>query len=120
MTSLDLSGTSMTRFDISQFIIEIVKREIKLTKLNLSDNNGINDIVVEDLCHLFSQHSTMKQLYLNKTSISEKGLLKLLDSIKDSLKVRTIAVADCGMTLSGQHGLTIVESLAKNLSLMAL
>ena len=67
MTSLDLSGTGLTRYDLGQFLSEIVKREVKLTKLNLSDNTGVNDFVAQDLCLLFSHHSTMEELYLDKT-----------------------------------------------------
>lgn len=120
MTELDLSGTSLTRIDINEFITEIVKGEVKLTKLNLSENSAVNDIVVEDLCLLFSQHSTMKELYLSKTSLTELGLLKLLDSIADSLKVKTLAVADCDITLTGISGRDIIESLKKNISLTTL
>ena len=54
MTSLDLSGTGLSRFDMNQFVIEIVRREVKLTSLNLGDNESISDEVVEDLSELFS------------------------------------------------------------------
>ena len=55
MTELDLSGTDLTRNDINEFIRQIVKWEVKLTKLDLSANKSINDNVVEeDLCKLFS------------------------------------------------------------------
>ena len=60
MTSLDLSGTGLSHADMNQFIIEIVKREINLTKLNLGSNDSVCDEVIEDLCQLFCQHSTMQ------------------------------------------------------------
>ena len=59
MTSLDLSDCRLTRFDINQFIKEIVKREVKLTKLNLSGNKSVDDMAMADLGLMFSDHSTM-------------------------------------------------------------
>jgi len=59
MTSLDLSDCRLTRFDINQFIKEIVKREVKLTKLNLSGNESVDDMAMADLGLMFSDHSTM-------------------------------------------------------------
>ena len=118
MTSLDLSGTGLSRFDMNQFVVEIVKREVKLTKLNLGDNESISDEVVEDLCQLFSQHSTLQELFLDKTKITSRGVNNLLDSICQSLKVRTISVRDCGMQLSISRGKSILETLAKNISLV--
>ena len=53
LTSLDLRATKLTHMDINQFTKEIVKREIKLTKLNLSENPSVNNDVIEDLCILF-------------------------------------------------------------------
>ena len=77
------------------FIKEISKRQIQLTTLNLSENETVNDKVVEDLCYLFTNQSTIEHLYLDRTNITIKGVKKLLDSIKDSLKVRTISVEGC-------------------------
>ena len=118
MTSLDLSGTGLSRFDMNQFVIEIVKREVKLTTLNLGDNESISDEVVEDLCELFSQHSTLQELILDKTKITSKGVNHLLESICQSLKVRTISTRDCGMQLSITRGKQILETLARNISLV--
>ena len=120
MTALDLSGTGLTRFDLNHFLSEICSREVRLTKLNLSENKSVNDHVSQDLCLLFSQHSTMEELYLDRTSITQAGLLKLLQSISQSLKVRTISIDNCDITLSGSKGQEIVDSLTKNISLIKL
>ena len=117
MTSLDLSGTGLSHADMNQFIIEIVKREINLTKLNLGSNDSVCDEVIEDLCQLFSQHSTMQQLMLDNTKITTKGLAMLLESMTHSLKVRTISVRNCRMQLSFIRGKPIIASLQKNISL---
>lgn len=81
MTSLDLSGTGLSRFDMKMFIGEIVSREVKLTKLLLCNNESICDDVVGDLSLLFSQQSTMQSLILDNTRLTTRGLTALLDSI---------------------------------------
>ena len=47
-------------------------------------------------------------------------MLKLLQSISQSLKVRTISIDNCDMTLSGSKGQEIVDALTKNISLIKL
>ena len=91
---------------------------MKLTTLNLGDNESISDEVVEDLCELFSQHSTLQELFLDKTKITSKGVNHLLESICQSLKVRTISTRDCGMQLSFSRGKQILETLGRNISLV--
>lgn len=46
----------------------------------------------------------MKSLHLNKTQITEQGLLKLLQSTSQSLKVRTISFEDCNIDLTASNG----------------
>ena len=74
MRSLDLSKTGLSQSDINQFVIEICNREVKLTKLILSENSSVNDEVMEDLCKIFLNQSTMKEIYLDSTWITNKGL----------------------------------------------
>ena len=64
-----------------------------------------------DLTHLFTQSSTMIHLFLDNTEVTLKGLIKLLKSIKESLKVRTISVRGCGLKFKGQLGEKVVELL---------
>jgi len=59
----------------------------------------------------------MVHLYLDDTNITLKGLIKILKSIKESLKVRTISVRSCGLKFKGQLGEKIVELLSQNISL---
>jgi len=79
-----------------------------MTSLNLSDNSTVNDSVVTNLCYLFTNSSTIENLYLDNTKITIKGVKKLLDSIKESLKVRTISLRRCNLKLDGAHGRFIV------------
>jgi len=53
----------------------------------------------------------MIHLFLDNTEITLKGLIKLLKSIKESLKVRTISVRGCGLKFKGQLGEKVVELL---------
>lgn len=99
LQSLDLSNTHLSAEDINKFVLEIVKRDIKMTSLNLSYCNEVNDDVINDLCCLFSKNSTIKELRLDKTDITEKGLAVLFESIKESLKVHTISVVGCKLEL---------------------
>ena len=85
-------------------MLEIAKRQSQLESLNLSDNPTINDQVAEDLCFLFTSSSTMKHLYLDTTHITIKGLRLIIESIKESLKVRTISVQSCDLDLEGANG----------------
>lgn len=80
-----------------------------MTSLNLSDNSTINDSVVSNLCYLFTNNSTIENLYLDNTSITMKGVKKLIDSVKESLKVRTISIRGCDLKLDGAHGRFIVK-----------
>ena len=98
----------------------MAKREIRLTSLDLSDNVTVNDNVVKDLTTLFSNSSTLVNLYLNKTQVTIEGLLILLGSIKDSLKVREIGVEGCGIDLEGENGQKVIEALMDNISLTKL
>ena len=70
MRELDLTGTQLTQHDISQLILGLIKGEIKLIKLMLSENSRINDEIVKDLQLIFSQKSTLDELYLDKTNIT--------------------------------------------------
>lgn len=117
MRTLDLSKTGLTHADVNQFIIEICNREVKLTKLVLSENSSINDEVLEDLSKIFLNQSTMKEIYLDSTSITNKGLTKLLSSIKESMKVNKISVCDCNLNLLGEEGQKIAKILNENISL---
>lgn len=83
----------------------------------MSENDTVNHKVVEQLCYLFTSSSTIKHLYLDKTKIILKSLKRLLNSIKDSLKVRTISVKGCNMNLKGEFGQEIVELIKENISL---
>ena len=80
-------------------MLEIVKRDIKLTSLNLSNCSAVDDKVITDLTCLFSKNSTIKELHLDKTHITEKGVATLFDSIKESIKVHTITVVKCRLSL---------------------
>ncbi len=96
---MDLSSTQLSAEDINKFVLEIVKRDIKMTSLNLSNCDEVNDDVVSDLCCLFSKNSTIKELRLDKTDITEKGLAILFESIKESIKVHTISIMGCKLDL---------------------
>lgn len=91
-----------------------------MATLNLSENKFVNDDVLKDLSTLFSEHSTLVNLYLNDTSLTLQGLNWLLSSIKESLKVRQISFRRCGINLSGREGEKIVNLLKQNISLTLL
>ena len=40
-----------------------------------------------------------------------------MESIKDSLKVRTLSIKDCNLALNAQEGQSIVHALQQNISL---
>ena len=98
-------------------MLEICKRQVNLETLNLSENLNVSDKVTEDLSYLFTSSSTIKHLYLDKTAITIKGLRKIMISIKDSLKVRTLSIKSCDLPLNHQEGQEIVELLKQNISL---
>lgn len=104
LRSLDLSNTGLRYKDIQLFIEEIAKQNIRLETLNLSENDTVDDKVVEQLCYLFTSSSTIVHLYLNRTKITLKSLHKIFISIKDSLKVRTIGVEGCNFNLKQRFG----------------
>jgi len=98
-------------------VLELLKREIKLTSLNLSNCSSVDDAVVSDLCCLFSQNSTIKELRLDRTEISEAGLKQIFETIKQSLKVHTLSVEGCRLSLKGKKGASISNLLKENISL---
>ena len=98
-------------------MLELLRREIKLTSLNLSKCSSVDDVVVSDLCCLFSQNSTIKELRLDHTGITEKGLTKIFETIKQSLKVHTISVEGCRLSFEGSKGAKISDLLKENISL---
>lgn len=59
-------------------------------------------------------------LYLDKTHITIQGLLWLLDSIQESLKVRTISFKDCKLKIMGSDGQKVSKLLTQNISLTTL
>jgi len=117
MRELDLTGSQLTQHDISQLILGLITGEIKLVKLTLSENSHVNDEIVKDLQLIFSHKSTLEELYLDKTNITVKGLVKLLNSAAKSVKVRVISVQDCNMDFCGENGGLVVKSLEKVISI---
>ena len=120
LKSLDLSDTGLRLKDISLFIEEIAKQNIRLETLDLSDNEHVNHKVVEQLCYLFTSSSTIINLHLNKTRITFQSLKTILSSIKDSLKVRTISITGNRLNFKGRFGREIIELAKNNISLTEL
>ena len=85
--------------------------------MTLSENEAVNNSVLNDLCPLFTSGSTLVHLYLDKTSISFKGLRKLLASVKTSLKVRTISVKSTKLTMRNNFADSYIALLKDNMSL---
>ena len=56
-------------------------------------------------------------LQLNKTKITLKSVAKIFESIKDSLKVRTISIQGCKLNLKTRFGQEIVALAKDNISL---
>jgi len=53
---------------------------------------------------LFTNNSTLIHLYIDETKVTIEGLLKLLKSLRTSLKVRTISVKKCGLVFQDRAG----------------
>lgn len=118
LRSLDMSDTDLRQKDISLFVEEFARHDIRLESLNLSNNFSINHkVVVENLTYLFTSSSTIVHLYLDNTQITHKSVKKIFIAIKDSLKVRTISINKCNLNLTGSFGREIVDLAKNNISL---
>ena len=67
---LDLSNTGLRFKDLELFIEEIIKQNMRLETLDLSENDAVNHKVVEKLCYLFTPSYPIVNIYLNKTRIT--------------------------------------------------
>ena len=101
MRSLDLSCSNLRSADLTYFIKEISDPTagIHLQTLNLSENPNVNDEVITYVCLLFKTSPTLQNLNLDQTSISERGLINILEAIRDLKHLRTISVKDNNLQL---------------------
>ena len=89
--SLDLSFTNLSDRAIQKVVRSLIAREINLNTLILSRNIGIGDEVCKEIGNLFTQRSTIKHLYLDDTSITQKGVNTIIESIAENLKISTLS-----------------------------
>ena len=73
----------------------MTKNHLELNVLNLSKNPLIDDNVSNMLSLLFIAKSSIRELILDETSISYDGVLAILKSLAQNIKVKRISFTDC-------------------------
>ena len=123
MRCLDLSSTNLHSADLTYFLTEISDPSagIHLQTLNLSENQTVNDEVINGVCLLFKTSPTLQHLNFDQTSVTIEGLKKVLQAIHELKHLRTISTKDNNLSLMYQaEGQKIVKLLEGNFSLTEL
>ena len=118
LTSLDLSGNNMTEV-VAEDLANVIKNNLGLQQLNLSDNNLSLSVVV--ILRALREHKQLKILNLNRNNMTEAVADDLADDlasvIKNNSGLEELYLSGNDLKLSGA---VVLQALEKNSQLISL